>query len=160
MCARLSDASSLGQNFTFRPGGQLAGLLFELGSLLGHSFFKGTGLLHSAALSHGAPLDLLKTNPQLAQPVSVPKIELWVAPGEARVALVLWRPLPLRFAGHLHPFLTKLQPRLLVDLTGRLFGLIQAILRLMQVSDKIKIAHRVQCGGKPKVPNERPQAPP
>ena len=32
-----------------------------------------------------------------------------------------------------------------------------ALLRLMQVPDKISVAHRVQCGGKKKVPNEGPR---
>ncbi|WP_158332874.1 hypothetical protein [Bradyrhizobium japonicum] len=65
MSAGLSDPCSLKQRFTFRPGG-LAGQFFKLSGLLGHSFVKRAGLLHSAA--HGAPLNLLKTNPQLLQP--------------------------------------------------------------------------------------------
>ncbi|MDI3567501.1 hypothetical protein OWC48_44895 [Bradyrhizobium sp. Arg816] len=70
------------------------------------------------------------------------------------MASMLREPLSLSSARHLHPFLPKLQPRLPVDLEGRLFSLIQAIPRLMQVSDKIIVAHRVQRGGEKKVLNE------
>ncbi|MET4347085.1 hypothetical protein ABIC08_007698 [Bradyrhizobium sp. RT9b] len=74
-------------------------------------------------------------------------------------ALVLVRRLPLSPARHLHPFFPKLQPCLLVDPTRRPRSFIQTRLRLMQVSHKISVDHRVQCGGERKVPNEKPQAP-
>ncbi|WP_157644307.1 hypothetical protein [Bradyrhizobium sp. WSM2793] len=55
MRAGLSNPGSLKQALTFLASGQVAGPLFELNGLFGHSFFKGAGLLHSfAAISHGA----------------------------------------------------------------------------------------------------------
>ncbi len=74
-------------------------------------------------------------------------------------SLLLVRLLPLSLARHLHPLFPQLQPRLLVDLLRRPRNFIQTHLRLMQVSHKISVDHRVQCGGKRKVPNEKPQAP-
>jgi len=54
---------------------------------------------------------------------------------------VLVRRPPLSPARHLHPFFPKLQPRLLVDLSRRPLSLMQAILRLAQISHKISVAH-------------------
>jgi len=58
MGSGLSDPGSLQQRLTLRTGWKLVGLVFELGGLFGHSFFKGSGLLYSTALSHGALLDV------------------------------------------------------------------------------------------------------
>ena len=80
--------------------------------------------------------------------------ELASQPAGARVASVHGKPLSLSSARHLHPFFPKLQPRLPVDLARRLLSIIQAIPRLMQVSDKISVDHRVQRGGEKNVPNE------
>ncbi|WP_165637825.1 hypothetical protein [Bradyrhizobium shewense] len=75
------------QAFTFCSSGQLTGLLFELGYLFCHSFFKGAGLFHSLALlAHSALLEQLTTN---LNAEGVYRFEVWNKPGASqRLGLV------------------------------------------------------------------------
>ncbi|MBR0822962.1 hypothetical protein [Bradyrhizobium liaoningense] len=146
------------QGFTFRPSGQLIGPFFEPSGLFSHSFFKRAGLFHSAALSHGAAPRAINHDSNGAKEIRFPVLNSASQPKIGAPGLMLVWPLPLSLARHLHPLFPELQPCLLVDLTRRPFSLIQASLRLKKVSHKISVAHRVQCGGEQKVPNEKSQA--
>ena len=66
-------------------------------------------------------------------------------------------PRPLSLPRHLHPFFPEIQ-HVSFDHTRGPFSLFQG--NLSPYVHKISVALRVQCGGKRKVPNEKPQAPP